>query len=469
MTTRTKANHFVIILAVFAALGGFLFGYDTGVVSGALLFIKKDFNLSISQQEWVVSSMLITATLGALLAGPATDKIGRRKIIIAAGVLFIIGAFCLSLATSYEWLLTGRMIVGLAVGFSSTAVPLYIAEISPANHRGMLVTINQLFITIGILAAYIINYTFAETLSGWRWMFGLAAIPAIIQCIGMIFFPDSPRFLLSKGCDKEAKAVLKATRVQRHLSQDLERIKGNLKKQKGTWSELFSRKIGPALMIAISLQVFQQLTGINTVIYYAPEIFQAAGFEGNSSALAATMGIGIVNVVMTLVALPLLDRWGRRPMLFTGLSGMIVALFTISAAFLFPGVAALKVISVIALMVFVGAFAVGLGPMPWLIPSEILPTKIRGRASSLSVVGNWASNFLVASVFLSLIHGIGIAMTFALFGIIGIVALAFFYSVLPETKDKTLEEIHVLGKNKKPPTKRTPRNKSGGPRTSARR
>jgi len=448
MTTRTKANHFVTILAIFAALGGFLFGYDTGVVSGALLFIKQDFHLSISQQEWVVSSMLITATLGALCAGPATDAIGRRKVIVAASVLFIIGSFCLALAPSYNWLLVGRMAVGLAVGFSSTAVPLYIAEISPANHRGMLVTVNQLFITIGILSAYIINYCFAETLNGWRWMFGLAAVPSIIQCIGMIFFPDTPRFLLTKGCTKEAKAVLKATRIQKHLTQDFERIKKDLAKQKGTWAELFSRKVAPALGIAISLQVFQQLTGINTVIYYAPEIFQAAGFKGASSALAATMGVGAINVIMTLVALPLLDRWGRRPMLFTGLSGMIVALFSISAAFFFPSIAALKVVSVIALMLFVGSFAVGLGPMPWLIPSEILPTKIRGRASSLSVVGNWGSNFLVASVFLTLIHSIGVGMTFGLFGLLGIVALAFFYSVLPETKDKTLEEIHIRGSKK---------------------
>lgn len=449
MTTQTKANRFVIVLAIFAALGGFLFGYDTGVVSGALLFIKKDFHLGISQQEWVVSSMLITATLGALFAGPVTDKIGRRKVIVAASVLFIIGSFCLALAPSYGSLLIGRMTVGLAVGFSSTAVPLYIAEIAPANHRGMLVTLNQLFITVGILSAFIINYCFAETLNGWRWMFGLAAIPSVIQCIGMIFFPDTPRFLLSKGCEKEAKAVLKATRIEQHLTQDLKRIKSNLSKQKGTWTELFSRKIAPALGIAISLQIFQQLTGINTVIYYAPEIFQAAGFKGASSALAATMGVGIVNVIMTLVALPLLDKWGRRPLLFTGLSGMIIALFAISGAFFFPSVAALKIVSVIGLMLFVGSFAIGLGPMPWLIPSEILPTKIRGRASSLSVVGNWGSNFIVASFFLTLIHSIGVGMTFALFGLISIIALAFFFSVLPETKDKTLEEIHVLGAKKK--------------------
>lgn len=443
MTTQTKASHFVVVLAVFAALGGLLFGYDTGVISGAMLFLKKDFHLSINAQEFVVSSMLLTATIGALLAGPTTDAIGRRKVIIAASVLFIIGAFALSLAPSYNWLIGGRMLVGLAVGFSSTAVPLYIAEIAPASHRGLLVTINQLFITIGILIAYIVNYTFADTLDGWRWMFGLAVIPALIQCIGMVFFPDSPRFLLAKGRETEAKAVLKATRIDPHLTQDIRRIKTNLHEQKGTWKELFSRKVGPALMIAVSLQVFQQLTGINTVIYYAPEIFQAAGFKGASAAIGASLGVGIVNVMMTLIALPLLDRWGRRPMLFTGLSGMIIALFSISAAFLFPNVTALKIASVIGLMVFVGSFAIGLGPMPWLIPSEILPTKVRGRASGLSVVGNWGSNFIVASFFLSMIHSIGISMTFALFGLIGILALVFFYAVLPETKDKSLEEIRV--------------------------
>lgn len=443
MATRAESSRFVIVLSIFAALGGFLFGYDTGVISGALLFIKKDFALATQAEEFVVSSMLLAAAMSALFAGILTDKLGRRFLIICSSFLFCIGALCLGLASSYEWLIIGRVLVGIAVGLSSTAVPLYISESAPANHRGMLVTLNQLFITIGIFLAYCTNFAFASVHEGWRWMFALAIIPALFQCIGMIFLPDSPRFLLSKGREAEAKAVLKKTRTKTHYESDLKRIKTNLSTQTGKWSQLFSKKIAPALMIAVGLQAFQQITGINTIIYYAPEIFQQAGFQGDTAAILATMGVGIVNVIMTFVSLPLLDRWGRRPLLFTGVGGMAICLFALTGAFLWPNLAIAPYIAMISLMGFVGCFAIGLGPMPWLIPSEILPTKVRGRAASFSVLANWGCNFLVASVFLSLIRTFGGGLTFALFGFITLIALGFFYAVMPETKGKTLEDLHI--------------------------
>lgn len=443
MATRTQSSHFVIILSIFAALGGLLFGYDTGIISGALLFIKKDFALATNAEEFVVSSLLLAAAVSALITGVLTDLIGRRFLIIVSSFLFCVGALILGLADGYNWLIVGRLFVGFAVGMSSTAVPLYISESAPANHRGMLVTLNQLFITIGILLAYCVNLGFANVFEGWRWMFALAIIPGLIQCIGMIFLPDSPRFLLSKGREKEALAVLNKTRIRSHVEADLKRIKKNLRQQSGAWSELFQKKVVPALTITIILQAFQQITGINTVIYYAPEIFQQAGFKSTTAAILATMGVGAVNVIMTFVSLPLLDRWGRRPLLMTSVGGMAVSLFVIMSAFFLPQLEFAPYMAMVAVMGFVGFFAIGLGSIPWLLPSEILPTKIRGRAASLSVLMNWAANFLVASVFLSLIRTVGGGLTFAIFGFITLIALGFTYAAIPETKNKTLEDLKI--------------------------
>ena len=443
MATRSQSSRFVIILSIFAALGGLLFGYDTGIISGALLFIKKDFALATNAEEFVVSSLLLAAAVSALVTGILTDLIGRRFLIIVSSFLFCVGALVLGLAEGYGWLIVGRLFVGFAVGMSSTAVPLYISESAPANHRGMLVTLNQLFITIGILLAYCVNLGFANVFEGWRWMFALAIIPGIVQCIGMIFLPDSPRFLLSKGKEKEALAVLNKTRIRSHVEADLKRIKKNLRQQSGAWSELFHKRVIPALTITVILQAFQQITGINTVIYYAPEIFQEAGFHSTTAAILATMGVGAVNVIMTFVSLPLLDRWGRRPLLMTSVGGMAVSLFVIMSAFFLPKLAIVPYMAMVAVMAFVGFFAIGLGSIPWLLPSEILPTKIRGRAASLSVLMNWAANFLVASVFLSLIRSVGGGLTFAIFGFITLIALGFTYAAVPETKNKTLEDLKI--------------------------
>ena len=436
-------KRFVYVAASFAALGGLLFGYDTGVISGAVIFIRKDFALTTFPQELVVSMVLLGATVGAITGGGFADRLGRRLTLIGTSIVFIAGALICASAPSFAILVAGRVVVGLGIGLASTTVPVYISEVSPPEARGWQVSLFQLAITIGILAAYLVDYAFAKS-EAWRWMLGLAAVPGAILGVAMLFLPESPRWLAGHLHAESARAVLVRIRGTQDVESELRDILGSLAHadERGTWLDLLHHSVRPALIVGIGLAIFQQITGINTVIYYAPTIIQSAGLPSASSAILATAGIGVVNTLMTIVAMLLIDRVGRRPLLLTGIAGMILSLGVLGFVFRSGAQSAASVrVAVITLMAYVAFFAISLGPIFWLLIAEIFPLKIRGQAEGTAASMNWISNLVVSITFLSLVELIGLAWAFWLYGLLAIAALAFCYYLVPETKGRSLEEI----------------------------
>ncbi|MFZ1943275.1 MAG: sugar porter family MFS transporter [Acidobacteriaceae bacterium] len=450
---KPATSGFVTMVSAISALAGLLFGYDTGVISGAILFVRKDFLLSTFQEEVVVSAVLLGAVAGAAFGGKLADALGRRKLLIQVAILFTIGAIGTALAPTPTLLAIGRVVVGIAIGIASFTAPLYISEVSPPAIRGKLVSLNQLMITLGIVVSYLADYGLADK-EAWRWMFGLAAIPALILLIGLFFVPESPRWLMGRSMEDQARAVLQRIRESSDVSAELAEIKEDLSLQEGGWRELLNVSLRRPLIIGIGLAIFQQFTGINTVIYYAPTIFQLAGLHSASAAILATVGVGVVNVLLTIVALRILDRAGRRPLLLWGLVGMVISLGVLGAAFLLAGSSPIVAwLAVISLALYVACFAIGLGPVFWLLISEIYPLKIRGRAMGVATMMNWGSNLIVALTFLSLLHSLGRSATFWLYAVVGILAWFFVYRLVPETKGRTLEQIdaswHSVGKGDK--------------------
>ncbi|HKM85117.1 MAG TPA: sugar porter family MFS transporter [Terriglobales bacterium] len=440
--TLGTSSGFVYVAAVFAALGGLLFGYDTGVISGAVLFITKQFALSLFPTELVVAVVLLGAAVGALSGGRIADWLGRRLTLFITSLIFIAGAIVCALARSLPILVAGRLIVGLGIGLSSV-VPVYISEISPANARGWQASLYQLAITIGILSAYLVDYAFAGS-EGWRWMLGLAAIPGVLLGLGMIALPETPRWLLERGRADDARKVLRRIRGNADIEAEFQDIQNTLSvaSERGRFSDLLLPAVRPALIIGVGLAVFQQVTGINTVIYYAPHIIQAAGISSASGAILATAGVGLVNVIMTVVSMMLIERVGRRPLLLTGIVGMIISLGVLGLAFqLSIRSTTLAWVAVITLMAYVASFAISLGPIFWLLIAEIYPLRIRGLASGTAATSNWASNLVVSLTFLSLVQVLGPSWTFWLYGVMAIAAWIFSYYLVPETKGRTLEEI----------------------------
>jgi SP family galactose:H+ symporter-like MFS transporter len=436
-------GHFVVVVAAVAAIAGLLFGYDTGVISGALLFMKQDLHLSATLQEVVTSTVLVGAVIGAIVGGWLADRFGRRRVIIAAAVMFALGAIGTALAPTVPLLIAGRIVVGVAIGVVSLTAPMYISEMAPPKMRGSLVSFNQFALTLGIVISYLVDYALSNA-GAWRWMFGLAAIPATILGAAMIFMPDSARWLVSQGRAEGARGVLERIRDTQQVDDELQEIKKSERVQTSELSELLKPGVRPALVVGIGLAIFQQVTGINTVIYYAPTIFESAGLTSASVSILATVAVGIVNALMTAVAIWLLDRVGRRPLLLTGMIGMIVALLALGGAFLVPGLSgSMGWIAVASVIVYVGSFAVGLGPVFWLLISEIYPLKVRGLSMSLATVANWGANLVVALSFLSLIQAVGRTGTFWIFAGIGVAAWVFAYRLVPETRGQSLEEIEA--------------------------
>ena len=434
---------FVYVAAAISAIGGMLFGYDIGVISGAILFIKNEFHLSASMEEIVVSSVLLGSLAGAAAGGMLADRLGRRRLSIATAVIFGLGAIGAALAPGTAWLIAARIIAGAAIGVASFVSPLYISEIAPVAIRGKLVSINQVALTCGIVISYLIDYAFAGS-QAWRWMFALAVIPAAGFGIGLIFIPDSPRWLAGRGHMDQARAVLKKIRSPDEVESEVKQIQSSVSQQKGSWSELFSPLLRMAMIVGIGLAIAQQITGINTVIYYAPTIFKFAGLSSSSSAILASVGVGVINVILTVVAMQLIDRVGRRPLLLISLAGMALSLFVLGGAFLLPQFKSiLGWIAVGSLMTYVGFFAVGLGPVFWLILSEIYPLRIRGRAMSVGTAANWSANLIVALSFLTLTKVMGKPATFWLYAAVTVGAWFFAYFLVPETKGKTLEQIEA--------------------------
>jgi sugar porter (SP) family MFS transporter len=442
MHQKFKFTYYSLFASCIAAIGGILFGYNTSVISGVLLFITNDFQLTTIQQELIVSTLLIGALLGALSGGFIADFFGRKKTLFFTLVLFFIGVLTLTEANGFNTLLVGRFISGLAIGIVSMAAPLYIAEMSPPENRGALVSLNQLCITIGILIAYIVTYSYSIN-GEWREMFAFAFIPIAVQFVGLFFIPETPPWLFSHSKKEKAEKILNrilvgnSNHVHTEHREDTHTKKG--------WRELLDPRVRKPFLIGIGIAVIQSITGINTVIYYAPRIFQLAGFHAAQTALFATILVGAVNVAVTIISLWLIDRLGRRPLLIGGLIGMAASLFVLGLSFLYLGEAA-ALTAVVTMLLFVAFFAVSLGPVAWLIISEVYPLGIRGRAMGIATFSNWVCNYFVSLTFLSLIQSVGIAGTFWLYAIICFLGLWFVIKLVPETKGKTLEQIQSFWK-----------------------
>lgn len=455
MVENTKKNTFLLIVMSFiVALSGLLFGYDTGVISSAILYIKADYALTLVEEEMIIGILSLGALIGAIIGGPSADRFGRKIVILLSSLVFIGSAAGLAFSTGANTLIIYRFIVGLAIGISSSVAPLYIAELSPRSMRGGLVTLNQLSITIGILLAFITGVLFADEQS-WRWMFGLACFPAAFQFIVMLFFPESPRWLLGKGEREKGTAILEKLRGNAADAKlEADHILTRAYEDQPTWRELLRHRYRGALAAGIGITIIQQLTGINIVIYYAPTIFQFAGFTSAKAAVVATMWVGVVNVVMTFVAIALIDKVGRKPLIICGLSGMTLALIVLGVGFEWTkgdtsSSELMGWIAVISTMVFVACFAFSLGPGGWLINSEVYPLKVRGKANGVATSANWATNFVVTGSFLTVVNLLGRSGAFWLFAVIGVIGIIYIINFIPETKGKSLEEIEDYWNRKK--------------------
>ncbi|HUZ06431.1 MAG TPA: sugar porter family MFS transporter, partial [Candidatus Paceibacterota bacterium] len=375
---KSEVNGFVYFAVAVAALGGLLFGYDTGVISGAVLFITKQFSLSATMEEIVVSSVLVGAVAGATIGGALTGRFGRRKMIILAGIIFTASALGTALAPTVGWLIAARVVSGIGIGIASFISPMYIAELVPAKVRGSLVAVNMLAITSGIVVAYLVDYAFSAS-GGWRYMFGLAAIPSIALIIGMWRLPDSPRWLISKSKVEQARKILLRAGTSSDVSQEISDIQKSMEKQGvGGMKGLFQPSLRMPLIVGMGLAVFQQITGINTVIYYAPTIFKFAGISATGPAILAGAGLTMVMWLFHVLAIFLMDRVGRRPLLLVGVAGQIIGLAILGAAFQFQQLASFKsYVAIGGLVIYVACLAFGLGPIFWLLISEIYPLKIR--------------------------------------------------------------------------------------------
>lgn len=443
------------LVGLVTILAGVLFGYDQGIISGALQFIQQDFGLSQLLTEVVTSWVTLGALVGALLAGLLADKLGRRLTLIVAGVLFLVGALLSGLAPGTLVLVIGRLVIGLGVGVASVAAPLYAAEMAPAETRGRFVSSYQLAITIGILVAYIIDDVLS-TSGNWRMMLGGASVLGLLLVLAMLGMPESPRWLVRAGRREQAVAVLDKVRGRDHSAEAIAGIEADLATvgEEATWGEVFSKRLRKPFYVGFGLAVFQQITGINAIIYYADEIFAQAGFNTPEEQAKATLyAVGVVNVLATFIAVAYVDRFGRKPLLRAGLVGMFVSLTAVGFAFLAfdenattsgGGPSTVGILTVIGLVVFIASFAFSLGPVVWTMISEIYPTRVRGRAIAVATAFNWAAAFLVAQFFLSLTDAIGTAATFWLFAFFCAVAFFWIGVKVPETKGKSLEEIEAM-------------------------
>lgn len=432
----------VYLVCMIAALAGLLFGFDTGIISGALLFIEKGFPITTVMKELIVSSVLLGAMVGSLCSGQLTDRYGRRNIILVISGMFILGTLIAALAPNVQAILFGRLCIGIAIGIGSYTAPLYIAEVAPFELRGGLVSFNQLAITLGIMISYFINYSFANSDASWRLMFAFGLIPAVLLGIGMFFLPESPRWLVKNDRYEEAEDTLQYLRQKIDVQEELIEIQKSLNVSEAKLSEVFTPIIRPVLILGVMLGFLQQATGINTIIYYAPSIFQLAGFQDTSSSIFATVGIGIVNVIATIFAVYYLDKIGRRALLLTGLVGMCISLFTLSFAFQWTGPSeTLRWIAVASTFVYVICFAFSLGAMLWLLVSEIFPLNVRGAAMGIAVFSCWFWNFVVSSTFLSLLAALGPSNTFFAYAVMCVLSFVFCYYKVPETKGISLEKI----------------------------
>jgi major inositol transporter-like SP family MFS transporter len=465
--SATRTEPFVKIIAIVATLGGLLFGYDTGVVSGALLFMRDDLELTPFTTGLVTSSLLFGAAFGALAAGHFSDSVGRRRIIIILAIIFAVGAVGSAFAPDVQWMIASRLFLGFAVGGAAATVPVYIAEIAPANKRGQLVTLQELMIVSGQLLAYISNATFNDIWGGentWRWMLALSTVPAVLLWLGMIFMPESPRWHVMKGNSNEARKVLEKTRAAEDVEWELEEIEETIEENrqqgKGRLRDLATPWLMKIFFLGVGIAAIQQLTGVNTIMYYAPTMLTAAGLS-NDAALFATISNGVISVVMTLVGIWLIGKVGRRPLVLIGQIGCTCSLFFIGAiCFFMPEyhlgeVNLLRAYLVLTGMLIFLCFQQGaLSPVTWLLLSEIFPARMRGICMGGAVFSLWIANFAISMAFPLLLAAFGLAGAFLIFAVIGIAGSVFVIRFIPETKGRSLEQVehyfYELYNHKKP-------------------
>ena len=444
--SRSHAMRMVIATAAIAGLGGLLFGYDTGVIASALLFIEPDFGLSSFEAGLVVAAVPVGAVVGAAFAGRLSDKYGRRILIIGSAVVFIVGSLGSAASDSEPVLVITRVIIGIAIGLASATAPVYISEVSPPDIRGRLVTFFQLAVTIGIVVAYAVGLIF-DSSGDWRAMLAIGAVPAVFLLIGMLKMPQSPRWLVMAGRGYEAKAVLETIREPdpAKIDTELDEIAESIVEEPGGWKDLANPVVKAALVVGVGLAILQQVSGINTVIYFAPTIVGYTGVDSSSAAILASVAVGIVNVGMTLVAIRLLDRAGRRPLLLWGSATMAIALSILAFVFILgAGSTAGSLVAIGSLMLYVGAFAVSLGPIFWLLNSEIYPLRVRSKAAAVGTMANWFFNFVVSLTFLLLIDGLGTSGAFFFYAAVCVLTFFFCLRLVPETKGKRLEDIQAV-------------------------
>lgn len=441
-----KKRHFwLYLVTVVASLGGLLAGFDMGVISGAMLFINTEWVLSPFVQGWVVSSAIVGAVIGAAGNGILSDIYGRKKIIIATALIFIAGSVFSAVAPNVGCLIAARMLVGIAVGMVNFIVPIYLSEISPQKIRGMLVSLYQLAITAGILFSYLINGIYADSEYSWRLMMFSGIYPAVILLLGIIVLQDTPRWLISKKRDKEAAEVFQKIEPEIDIKARIKEIKATLQsEQKGKKTRLqFQKWMLMPIFVGVGMMFAQICTGINTVIYYTTTIFKVSGFSENSAAIYATIGVGIVNFLMTGIAIVFTDRLGRKPLLYAGTIGMMLSMLCLGMAFNYADTLGenLRYVATASVMVYIACFAFSLGPVTWIMVSEILPLRIRGLAMSICTVSNFFFNFIIVLSFPVLLQHIGEAHTFWIYAGICFISLFFFHFYVPETKGRSLEEI----------------------------
>ncbi|CAN6441710.1 unnamed protein product [Victoria cruziana] len=460
---KAPLNKFAFACAILASMNSILLGYDIGVMSGAILFIKEDLGIGSTQEEILVGSLNFFSLFGAVVSGKTADWIGRRYTMVIASITFLVGALAMSLANSFVVLMIGRAVAGIGVGYSLMTGPVYTAEVSPASTRGMLTSLPEVFITVGILFGYIVNYAFSglpEHLN-WRLMLGVAGIPAGMLIIGLIAMPESPRWLVAQGRMGEAKKVLDKTSADGEEAEArLAEIDAAARQEsleagnKSVWKELLvspSRAVRRILLVAIGLNIFMQASGNDAVVYYTPEVFKAAGVEKKQHLVAVTIVMGLVKTSFVIVSALFLDKVGRRPLLLTGSCGMAGSLFTLGVCSKLIERAG-KVtkftwtigLSIVAICADVSFFSIGMGPINWVYSSEVFPLRLRAQGSSLALSVNRVVSGVVSMSFLSMVKALSVGGTFFLFSGIAALGAIFFYMFLPETKGKTLEEIGSL-------------------------
>jgi MFS transporter, SP family, arabinose:H+ symporter len=435
---------FVLLATIVAATSGLLFGFDIAVINGGIIFLRAQLHLSDVQTEFAVSALLFGCIAGSAAGGWFSDRFGRRRVLMLCAILFALSAIGAAVPNTLSEFVLARLAGGLAIGAASVLAPLYIAEVSPARIRGRLVSLNQMAIVSGILLAYVANWLLAFTgPSSWRWMFAVAAIPAIAFFIGLFFVPESPRWLVEQSRSPEALNILAKINGRLAAERELSDIQQTVAEESGSLSELLSPKLRKPFWIAVSLAILQQITGINTVLFYGAVIFkQQVHSQSETSAIFANVIVGLVNFAATLVALSIVDKFGRRPLLLLSSGVMALCQAGLAAAFLRNPPSATVVL--VMMMLCAAAFAIGLGPCVWVLLAEIFPTRIRGRAMSIATLCLWGACTLLTMTFLSLANAVTPSGAFLIYGSMCVLTFLIVWRFVPETKGRSLEEIEKL-------------------------